>query len=75
MNIATIGYRGKAKREGRGPRKNTGELFAETFCVRLLSVSSEKARIQIKRGYLPTYVPDADGNCNPMLSSVLTGNP
>lgn len=35
----------------------------------------KKQEYKLSGGYLPTYVPDADGNCNPMLSSVLTGNP
>ena len=41
----------KQKEKGRVDQERIrGKLFAETFCVRLLSVSSEKAGIQIKRG-------------------------
>ena len=66
----------KQKREGRVDQERIrGQLFAETFRIRLLSVSSEKAGIQIKRGYLPTYVPDADGKLQPNVVIGADGKP
>ena len=40
----------KQKEKAVDQERIRGQLFAETFCIGLLSVSSEKAGIQIKRG-------------------------